>query len=54
MKEKINITIRRQAGLGDSFFHNNANESMNRRIKQRIEQIKKIMSNVEQQILNVL
>ena len=41
MKEKMNITIRRQAGLGDSFFYNNANEGMNRGIKQRIKQIKK-------------
>lgn len=41
MKEKMILTIRRQVGLGDNFFYNNANESMNRRIKQRIEQIKK-------------
>ena len=40
MKEKMILKIRRQVGLGNNFFYNNANESMNRRIKQRIEQIK--------------
>ena len=54
MKEKMILKIRRQVGLGDNFFYNNANESMNRRIKQRIEQIKKISNNLVLQTTNAL
>jgi hypothetical protein len=41
MKEKMLLPVRRNAGLGDNFYYNNASESMHDRIKKRIRQIKR-------------
>jgi hypothetical protein len=41
MKDRMLLSVRRNAGLGDNFYYNNASESMNDRIKKRIRQNKR-------------